>query len=152
MRSWTTERRSSVPTAARCSSWPRTPTSWTRSRNTSRSATWNDQHALVRLVLQTRSWSWLNLSSIKHVARIWEALASKVNDQSFYCLFHIRYNLHVLRVFYTQFIFCKEIEHLYHAFMYSPVYMSMLLCVHLKNDIFSISLPSPLYQGNTLFH
>ena len=28
--------------------------------------------------------------------------------------------------------------------------MSVLLCVHLKNDVFPISLPSPLYQGNTL--
>ena len=30
------------------------------------------------------------------------------------------------------------------------VYMSVLLCVHLKNDVFSLSLPSPLCQGNTL--
>ena len=27
-------------------------------------------------------------------------------------------------------------------------YMSVLLYVHLKNDVFHISLPSPLYQGN----
>ena len=30
------------------------------------------------------------------------------------------------------------------------VYMSVLLCVHLKNDVFSLSLPSLFYQGNTL--
>ena len=30
------------------------------------------------------------------------------------------------------------------------VYMSVLLCIRQKNDIFSLSLPSPLYQGNTL--
>ena len=29
--------------------------------------------------------------------------------------------------------------------IWQSVYMSILLCVHLKNDVFSISLPSPLY-------
>ena len=28
--------------------------------------------------------------------------------------------------------------------------MSIILCVHLKNDVFPISLPSPLHQGNPL--
>ena len=31
------------------------------------------------------------------------------------------------------------------------VYMSVLLYVHLKNYVFPISLPSPLYQGKTLY-
>ena len=36
------------------------------------------------------------------------------------------------------------------SFDQDHVYMSVLLCVDLKNNVFSISLPSPLYQGNTL--
>ena len=28
--------------------------------------------------------------------------------------------------------------------------MTVILCVQMKNDVFPISLPSPLHQGNTL--
>ena len=43
-----------------------------------------------------------------------------------------------------------HVEYKYKVLIMKSVYMSVLLYIHLKNDVFSISLLSPLYQGNTI--